>query len=108
MSGSLQHIMQLPHALPGATSGDAAGFISGDPPAECQARRRSGDGNDLLAVIPKQNLNADWSGGRADGHSTTTIVPSCTRLYRSIASSLVTRMQPEEIACPMYSGWLVP
>ena len=34
--------------------------------------------------------------------------PIFTRLYRSITSSLVIRMQPEEIACPMYSGWLVP
>jgi hypothetical protein len=27
MSGSLQHIMQVPHALPGATSDLAEGFI---------------------------------------------------------------------------------
>src|SRR3954468_19559892 len=38
--------------------------------------------------------------------STTTGVPSLTRLYRSMTSSLVMRMQPEEIAEPMYSGWL--
>src|SRR5262249_8464147 len=42
------------------------------------------------------------------GSSTTTMVPTFTRLYRSIASSLVRRMQPEEIDAPIYSGWLVP
>ncbi len=42
------------------------------------------------------------------GSSTTTMVPSFTRLYRSITSSLVNRMQPEEIDSPIYSGWLVP
>ena len=40
--------------------------------------------------------------------STTTVAPTLTRVYRSITSSLVSRMQPEEIARPMYSGWLVP
>ncbi len=34
--------------------------------------------------------------------------PSSTRLYRSITSSFVIRMQPEEIDAPIYSGWLVP
>ena len=38
------------------------------------------------------------------GASTTTGVPILTRLNRSIASSLVRRMQPDEIADPMYSG----
>src|SRR5215475_1886007 len=42
------------------------------------------------------------------GRSTTTGAPTLTRLYRSITSSLVNRMQPDEIACPIYSGWLVP
>src|ERR1700753_2705590 len=36
------------------------------------------------------------------------MVPTLTRPYRSIASSLVRRMQPEEIDAPIYSGWLVP
>ena len=31
-----------------------------------------------------------------------------TRSYRSITSSLVMRMQPDEIEAPIYSGWLVP
>ena len=38
------------------------------------------------------------------GAKTTTIAPILTRLYRSMTSSLVMRMQPEEIACPIYSG----
>src|SRR6476620_9150032 len=38
------------------------------------------------------------------GASTTTTVFTLTRLYRSIASSLVRRMQPDEIAEPIYSG----
>src|SRR6266550_5590576 len=42
------------------------------------------------------------------GSSTTTMVPIFTRLYRSITSSLVMRMQPDEIDAPLYSGWLVP
>ena len=42
------------------------------------------------------------------GASTTTMVPIFTRLYRSITSSFVKRMQPEEIDEPIYSGWLVP
>src|SRR5437764_14472897 len=42
------------------------------------------------------------------GASTTTTVPIFTRLKRSITSSLVMRMQPDEIAEPMNSGWLVP
>ena len=42
------------------------------------------------------------------GASTTTVELIFTRLNRSIASSLVNRMQPDEIAEPIYSGWLVP
>src|SRR3954463_7498337 len=42
------------------------------------------------------------------GSSPTTMPPILTRSYRSIASSLVIRMQPEEIDAPIYSGWLVP
>src|ERR1700736_3079613 len=42
------------------------------------------------------------------GSSTTTMEPILTRLYRSMTSSLVIRMQPEEIDAPIYSGWLVP
>src|SRR4051812_39955668 len=42
------------------------------------------------------------------GSSTTTMVPVLTRLYRSMTSSLVIRMQPGERDAPIYSGWLVP
>ena len=42
------------------------------------------------------------------GGSTTTVVPCFTRSNRSMTSSLVMRMQPDEIAWPIYSGWLVP
>ena len=38
------------------------------------------------------------------GPSTTTGVPTFTRAYRSIESSLVMRIQPDETALPMYSG----
>ena len=40
------------------------------------------------------------------GASTTTIAPIFTRLYRSIMSSLVMRMQPEDTAEPIFpAGW---
>ncbi len=42
------------------------------------------------------------------GGSTTTVAPCRTRSKRSMTSSLVMRMQPEEMAWPIYSGWLVP
>ena len=38
------------------------------------------------------------------GPNTTTGVPTFTRAYRSIESSLVMRIQPDETALPMYSG----
>ena len=40
--------------------------------------------------------------------STTTLVPTSTRLNRSATSSLVSRMQPEETNLPMVEGSLVP
>ena len=52
---------------------------------------------------PEPNGESPWCGA-----STTTMVPIFTRLYRSITSSFVIRMQPEEIDWPIYSGWLVP
>src|SRR5438132_6539506 len=48
-------------------------------------------------------VHALWLGG-----STTTVAPCLTRSKRSMTSSLVMRMQPEEMAWPIYSGWLVP
>ena len=42
------------------------------------------------------------------GGSTTTIAPCLTRSKRSMTSSFVMRMQPDEMAWPIYSGWLVP
>ena len=50
--------------------------------------------------------DATWPGP-CFGPNTITCVPVFTRLYRSIASSLVIRMQPDEIACPIYSGWFL-
>src|SRR6185437_9264279 len=47
--------------------------------------------------------DALWPGGR-----TTTVAPIFTRSKRSMTSSLVMRMQPDEMAWPIYSGWLVP
>src|SRR3954452_15068114 len=42
------------------------------------------------------------------GSRTTTTVPRPTRSNRSMTSSLVMRIQPDEIEAPIYSGWLVP
>jgi hypothetical protein len=42
------------------------------------------------------------------GERTTTIAPGLTRSKRSMTSSLVMRMQPDDMAWPIYSGWLVP
>src|SRR6059058_5225776 len=39
---------------------------------------------------------------------TTTLVPTSTRLNRSLTSSLVSRMQPEETNFPIVEGSLVP
>jgi hypothetical protein len=39
---------------------------------------------------------------------TTTRVPTFTRVKRSVTSSLVRRMQPEDTKVPMVEGWLVP
>ena len=36
--------------------------------------------------------------------STTTRVPTFTRVYRSVTSSFVSRMQPEETKVPMVEG----
>ena len=41
-------------------------------------------------------------------YSTTTWAPSFTRSYRSITSALSRRIQPEDTACPIVSGSLVP
>jgi len=40
--------------------------------------------------------------------STTTLVPTLTRLKRSVTSSLVRRMQPYETNFPIVDGSLVP
>jgi hypothetical protein len=36
------------------------------------------------------------------------VAPGFTRSKRSMTSSLVMRMQPDDMAWPIYSGWLVP
>ncbi len=41
-------------------------------------------------------------------HITTTRVPTRTRWYRSITSSFIIRMQPDDMARPMEPGSLVP
>ncbi len=41
-------------------------------------------------------------------YSTITVAPISTRLKRSITSSFIMRMQPEETALPMLHGWVVP
>src|ERR1700746_1763022 len=56
-----------------------------------------------ICELPAPHGVSPWCGS-----STTTMVPIFTRLYRSITSSLVIRMQPDEIEEPIYSGWLVP
>ena len=39
---------------------------------------------------------------------TITRVPTFTRVKRSVTSSLVRRMQPEDTKVPMVEGWFVP
>ena len=68
----------------------------GDSPFNSQMALQGGANAELNGESP-------WCGS-----STTTMVPIFTRLYRTITSSLVIRMQPEEIDAPIYSGWLVP
>ena len=62
-----------------------------------------------LAAVNRSERGGVGRGNDADlvgwpGPITLTSVPIFTRLYRSIASSFVMRMHPEEMACPMYSG----
>src|SRR5712672_455755 len=68
------------------------------------------DSSDYWTVLPPPCSAICELNGESPclGSSTTTIVPIFTRLYRSITSSFVIRMQPEEIDAPIYSGWLVP
>ena len=54
------------------------------------------------ASVPQPRAGARYTP--RPGGNTTTGEPIFTRLKRSIASSLVIRMHPEEIARPMYSG----
>ena len=65
----------------------------------CQ--RQSGDLREPHGRLPR--FQALRPGAR-----TTTIAPGFTRFTRSMTSSLVMRMQPDEMAWPIYSGWLVP
>jgi hypothetical protein len=61
---------------------------------------------------------ADGAAGAAEAEAaalgggfpgcTTTRVPTFTRVKRSVTSSLVRRMQPEDTKVPMVEGWLVP
>ena len=48
------------------------------------------------------------AGARPRSGITTTLVPIFTRLYRSITSSFVRRMQPDETRLPIVDGALVP
>ncbi len=67
--------------------------------------------NSADPVVPK--ADAAYLRVLEDGQlerigSTTTLVPTVTRLNRSATSSLVRRMQPEETNLPMVEGSFVP
>ena len=63
-----------------------------------------------LAVVglPEQAMRGLVGEVARSGRQHHTGEPILARFNRSIASSLVKRMQPDEIADPIYSGWLVP
>ena len=69
----------------------------------CNGPRATAASHDQLREPAIGPIHALRPGGR-----TTTIAPSFTRFTRSMMSSLVMRMQPDEMAWPIYSGWLVP
>src|SRR5262249_6510532 len=48
-----------------------------------------------------------WGESPSFGRSTTTGAPTFTRLYRSMTSSLVKRMQPDEMVGRLYPGGVV-
>jgi hypothetical protein len=69
--------------------------------ALAQRRERPAASHDQLREPAIGPIHALRPRGR-----TTTIAPSFTRFTRSMMSSLVMRMQPDEMAWPIYSGWL--
>src|ERR1700759_1340134 len=61
------------------------------------------------AVRPELRVRVAWATGRTPLFGrTTTLVPTLTRLKRSLTSSLVSRMQPLDTCWPMVLGALVP
>src|SRR6266480_6505250 len=57
----------------------------------------------FLGSVPKADRPDGVGRPICFGARTTTTTPIFTRLYRSITSSLVIRIQPDEIALPIYS-----
>src|SRR4029077_5813310 len=80
-------------------------FIAGPPERSVvtAGRIRAGVGRTVIVpvVVPLASSGAFFG-------STTTLVPTSTRLKRSLTSSLVMRMQPEDTNFPMVVGSLVP
>jgi hypothetical protein len=83
----------------------------------CGQRRRSSNAGVMAGPNFPLHAHAHESAARTcdrphhalrPGGRTTTIAPCFTRFTRSMTSSLVMRMQPDEMAWPIYSGWLVP
>ena len=76
---------------------------NGDGEERGQRADRHGIISHLRFPLPFSRSNQSWAACR-----TTTLVPTGTRLKRSMTSGLTSRKQPEETAWPIVCGWLVP
>jgi hypothetical protein len=70
----------------------------------------SASGAVALGLRQPQDLNTVTSrhGAGQGQRCTITVAPIFTRLYRSMMSSLVSRMHPDDTASPIFQGSLVP
>src|ERR1043165_5534858 len=62
----------------------------------------------IEAVTGRDGAGVDRACNGAFFGSTTTLAPTLTRLNRSVTSSLVMRMQPEDTNLPIVVGSVVP
>ena len=76
---------------------------NGDGEERGQRADRHGMISHLKSPLPFSPSNHSWAACW-----TTTLVPTGTRLKRSMTCGLASRMQPEETAWPIVCGWLVP
>src|SRR5713226_10646370 len=83
-------------------SADVERFIAWRPEAVAIGRADAALGRTVIVRFASRAKRDPLFG------STTTLVPTSTRLNRSATSSLVRRMQPEETNFPMVEGSLVP